>query len=127
MVKLVRALKNESAFGLYVKGDDGISAEIVHVADECARGCGWQQVSVKKLALQRTCNRAVRADERYIEAQHFRDRQRERVATASDKRDFNSQFVCTAQGGGIGRRYLELRVEQGAIDIDGDKTDGRSH
>ena len=99
----------------------------VHVADKCAGGCGWQQIAVKKLAFQRTRNCAVRADQRYIDAQHFRNGQSERVTASSDECDFDSQFVRTSQGEDISRRNLELRVEQSAIDIDGDEANGRSH
>jgi hypothetical protein len=79
------------------------------------------------VAIEGTRNRAVGADKRHIEAQHFCDWKRKRVATTRDECYLDSQFVRTAQGGDIGCRNLELRVEQGAIDIDGDKTDGRSH
>lgn len=41
------------------------------------------------------------------------------MSAAGHKDDFYAAFVCTAQRIEVPLRDLELRVEQGAIDIDG--------
>jgi len=49
------------------------------------------------------------------------------MASAGDQNDFNPLVVGPAQGLQVFLGYAELRVQQGAVNIDGNQADGRSH
>src|SRR5579872_536399 len=80
---------------------------------------------MKSLAAQRTRDCAVRADKPEIESELMGDGKREGMAASGDEDDFDAGSVSAAEGGEIVGGNLELRVEEGAIDIGGDEADGR--
>jgi hypothetical protein len=68
---------------------------------------------------------AVRADDPEIESQLLNDGQSELVAASSDDDDFDTKVVGTTQGEEVGFRDLKLGIEKSAVNINGEKTDGR--
>jgi hypothetical protein len=79
---------------------------------------------VESLAGERASDGAVGADEPEIEAELLSDGESEGMAASGDEDDFNAGGVSAAEGSEIVWRNLELRVEEGAVDIGGDKADG---
>jgi len=86
-----------------------------------------QQIAMKALSSQRARDRPIRTDQPKIEAKLLRDGQCKRMAASSNQRDFDANFVHFVQCLKIKIRNVELRVKQGAIDINGKKTDRKSH
>ena len=79
---------------------------------------------MESFAGERAGDGAVGADEPEIEAELLGDGESESVAASSDEDDFDAGGVGAAQRGEIVRGNLELRIEEGAVDIGGDKADG---
>ena len=79
---------------------------------------------MKCLSRKRSRHRAVGADEPEIEAELLGDGESEGVAASGDEDDFDAGGVSSTQSGEIVWGNLELRVEEGAVDIGGKKADG---
>ena len=82
---------------------------------------------MKGLARQGARDRPVRADDPQIESQLLHNGQGKSVAASRDHDDFDPFRMGPAQGRHIGGRDLKFRVQQSAVDIDGQQTDGRLH
>ena len=82
---------------------------------------------MKSLPGQRARDRAVRTDDPQVESQLLHDGQGKGVASSGDHNHFDSCRMGAAQRCHIGRGDLKFGVQQGAVDIDTQKADGRFH
>ena len=82
---------------------------------------------MESLPGQRARDRAVRTDDPQVESKLLHDGQGKGVAPPGHHNDFDPCRMGPAQCGHIGRGDLKFGVQQGAVDIDTQKTDGRFH
>lgn len=123
-IERVEMLEDDGAFGFFIKGKNGVAAEFLHGGAEVEAGLAGHEVAVESLAGERASDGAVGADEPEIEAELLGDGESEGVAASGDEDDFNAGGVGAAQRGEIVWGDLELRVEEGAVDIGGKQADG---
>src|SRR6185312_1599429 len=72
-------------------------------------------------------NCPIRADDPQIKSQQLRNRARECVPSSSDKQNFYPHRMSVAKRLKVNRGNLKLGSQQGAININGQKADRRSH
>jgi len=101
-----------------------VAAEILHGGAEIAAGFAGHEVAMESFSGEGAGYGAVGADEPEVEAELFGDGQSEGVAAAGDEDDFDAGGVGAAKGGEVVGGNLELRIEEGAVDIGGEETDG---
>ena len=82
---------------------------------------------MKRFALGGARDGAIRTHHPQVEAERPGDWQREVVPPPGAQHDLDAGLVSAAQRVTIGLRKLDLGVQQGAIDIDGDEPDGTLH
>ena len=116
-IERVEMFEDDGAFGFFIKGKNGVAAEFLHSCAEVQAGLAGHEIAVKSFAGERASDGAVGADEPEIEAELLGDGKSESVAASGDEDDFDAGGVGAAQRGEIVRRNLELRVEEGAVDI----------
>jgi hypothetical protein len=80
-----------------------------------------KQVKVKQAAVAQAGNCAVGAYERYAKAKRLRHGKGKRVPPAGNERNLDSAFMSMAQYRKVGVRDLMIGIQQGSIDVDGDK------
>ena len=80
---------------------------------------------MKGLSGQRTRDRAVRTDQPQVEPKLFRDGQGKSVPSTGNQHNFNARGVRSPHGYQITFRNLELWIEQRAIDVGRQQSDGR--
>ncbi len=122
--QFLQALEDNRARTLVVEGKNGLAPEFLHDPDEIAASSLGQEVAVKSLSGQRPGDRAVRGDEPEVESKLLRDRQGKRVAAAGDEDDLDTLGVSPPQRGKVGVGDLKLGIQQGAVNIDGNKAEG---
>lgn len=123
-VECVEMFEDNGSFSFFIKGKNGVSAEFLHRGAEIVAGLAGHEIAMKSFAGERASDRAVGADEPEIEAELLGDGKSEGVAASGDEDDFDAGGVGAAQRGEIVRGNLELRIEEGAVDIGGEKADG---
>lgn len=123
-VERVEMFEDDGAFGFFIKGKNGMAAEFLHGGAEVAAGLARHEIAVESFAGERARDGAVGADEPEIEAELLGDGESESVAASGDEDDFDAGGVGAAQSGEIVWGNLELRVEECAVDIGGEKADG---
>jgi len=116
--------EDEGAFVFLVKRKNGVAAEILHGADQVEAGLSGHEVAVKSISGKRACHGAIGTDEPQVEAELLGDRESEGVAAPGNENDFDARGVGAAQGGEIWFGYFELGIEQCAVDIGCDESDG---
>ena len=80
---------------------------------------------MKSLSGERACDRAVGADHAKIDAKFLRDVEGEVMAAASGDYDFDAHGMSLTHGRSIFRGDLELVIQQGAVNINGQESDGK--
>ena len=125
--QLVDPLQHQRIVTGTIKSDDRIAAEILHVADQFYCGAGRETVSVESLSCAGTYQGAIGTDEPDRYAKLLGHRQGVIVAASGGQNDFNAIGMGVLQGGEVARRYPELRVKQGAVNIDGNQANRRAH
>ncbi len=103
-----------------------MAAEFMHVTDEFCRGFGRKVVRVEVLAVTGTNQGPVGADQPGRDADLMRNGQSEIMAAACRQHDFHTGGVGRPQRGEIRGTELGLRVQQGAVNIQGQQADGVS-
>ena len=106
-----------------VKCKNGLTAKFLHRAYEFAAGRLGEQVAVESFSGERAGDGAVGTDQPKIEPQLLSDGQGKGVAASGDQDDLDALGVCVPEGCEIGRGNLEFRVEQGAVNIDGNEAE----
>src|SRR5581483_4829707 len=79
---------------------------------------------MKRLAAQRSGDRAIGTDQPQIEAQLLRDGQRKGMPPAGDQHDFDAGRMRLSQGRQIALGDLILRIKQRAVNVGGQQPDG---
>lgn len=79
---------------------------------------------MESFAGERAGDGAVGADEPEIEAKLPGDGKSKSVAASGDEHDFNAGGVSAAESFEVIWRNLELGIEEGAVDIGGEETNG---
>ena len=83
---------------------------------------------MKTLARKRTSDRAIGADQPNRESKLLGNWQREGMSAPGDQQDLYTAFVGLAQSLKIRLGDVELRIQEGAINVNGEKTDyGKGH
>ena len=82
---------------------------------------------MKSLATQGPCDRSIGADDPQIEAQRLGNRKRKSVPPTRYQDDLNSRFTRALERRQIRLGDLELGVEQGAVNVNGEQSDGQIH
>jgi len=82
---------------------------------------------MERLIVKRASDGSIRTDQPQIEAELLCHWQGECVPAAGDENHFDSALLCPPKRIDVGFRDMELRVEQGAVDIDGEKANGKGH
>ncbi len=101
-----------------------MAPKFLHQAQQFAAGFFGQQVAVEGFSGQRPRDGAIGTDQPEIESQLLRDGQGESVAASRDQDDLDALGVDAAKGCEIGLGNLKFRIEQGAVNIDGDEAEG---
>ena len=95
--QFVHALKHQCALGFFVEGHHQVAAELLHCSTHFETGCSGNQISMKRLTLQRAGNGAVGADQPQIEPKLLGDRQCKGMASAGDQNNFYPLLAGSAQ------------------------------
>ena len=123
-VQVVEVLEHDCSLGFFVKRKNGVAAETLHRSAQLAARLAGHEVAMESLSAERSRDRAIRADQPQIKTELLGDGQGECMTTARDQDDFNTGIMGLAQSRKIVGRDLEMRIEQRAVDIGGDKLDG---
>ncbi len=78
---------------------------------------------MKQFTIRTARHGAVGTDQGDIEAKCAGHRQSKSVPSASNESDLDALGVCACQSFEIGLGYLELRVQESAVDVDCDEPD----
>src|SRR5450759_1553992 len=127
--QLVQTLDHDGARSIAVKiiavkSENRLTAKFLHHADEFAAGRFGEQVAVESFSGEGAGDGAVRTDQPEIESQLLGDGQGKGVAAPRDQDDLDALGVRASEGCEIGFGNLKFRVEQGAVNINGDQAEG---
>jgi len=128
-VEFVVALADEGAAGVVAAGADGVKGEhergakLVSVRDEPAGGFQRKVAAMQQLRTDGADDRAVGADERMLGGQiEFpEDLQGKAMAATGGHDDLNASGVGECDSGTVALGDVASRVEQGAVEVDGDE------
>ena len=67
-VQIIQVFEHDCALGFFIKGQNGVAAEVLHCAAQLAAGFAWHQVAMECFSAERAGYCAVRTDEPEIEA-----------------------------------------------------------
>src|SRR5205823_10547521 len=123
----IHAFEHQRAPALLVERNNHVPAEIRHRRAKFTASLHRQQIAMKALSSQRARDRPIRTDQPKIESKLLGDGQGKRMAASSNQRDFHPMLIRLPQRLQIKVRDVKLRVKQGAININGKKTNGKSH
>jgi hypothetical protein len=82
---------------------------------------------MESFACEGARNCAIGAHEPKIKTKLFGDRQSESMTASGAQDNFNTLIVGAADCSQIGFGNDKFRIQDGAVDIDGQKPDGRGH
>ena len=123
---LIQPFQYDGSLGFVVKRQNGVAAEFLHRAAKTATGFRRHQVAMKRLSRQRPRHRAIRTDQPQIKPKLLGDGQCEHVPSTGDQHNFYARGVRPAQRHQIALRNLKLWIEQRAVDICRQQSDGRA-
>jgi hypothetical protein len=125
MGEFVRAFEYDRAFAFSVESEDGIATKFLHYLTQLAASCCGKQVAMESLAGERACDGAIGTQYPKIETKLFGDRQSESMTASCAQNDFDTFLVSASNGSQISFGNNEFRIQDGAVDIDGQKPDRR--
>ena len=121
---VVQTLDHDCAGPVAVKSENGLTAKFLHHADQFAAGRFGEQVAVESFSGKGAGDGAVGADQPEIKSQLLSDGQGKGVAASGDQDDLDALGMRAPEGREIGFGNLKFRVEQGAVDVDGNEAEG---
>src|SRR5258706_14294678 len=117
--------QNQRTLSFLVKGHHQMPAEFVHGGAHLAASLHREQIAMKALAGQRARYGTVRTDHAQIYTELLSHKEGKLLPSTRGNHDFYSHGMSPPDGRKIVFGNVELGVQQGAVNIQGKKADGK--